>query len=393
MTMIHKGEVKCLSRPVYCSQRQKLPAFNSSFPEIFYSYNVASLQITQNARMKERIRDNVEKCGATLQTFSKIPRGTFQFFCENICLSIQRSSLVIADITPIDGIISSNIIHEIGLAQGFRKSIFLITCEKDFSMLEKHLSNLKAFEQFIFPDDLDRLRDSIKYILTNSLPEINIINDAKEFQEFGLRLELKPFSRDFYSTLIPSMMRDSDLSLKTVRDRNIYPFGNDDPYIRQYIDIVNKRRYYFKNNLRNAKKRKTVFRDIYITTLLERYSKTGEMEGKKTPDPKSEVISRFKGIINTLIQHNLHYRVGLLDNIEPPYKFLIKHDCGVIIDNPTRRSSKNTIGIFCTIKSFVDENASLFHKLWNMPNILKDNSRVLNILNQFLNNAIKSKMS
>jgi hypothetical protein len=141
--------------------------------------------------------------------------------------------------------------------------------------------------------------------------------------------------------------------------------------------------------LEHAKKRgpKLVYRDMYIKKSLSEYAEKGIMEGKEVPDHHAEVISRLKGIKETLETYYPYYEVGLLVDIEAPYKFLIKHDCGVIIDNPTRRTSTNALAIFCTIKSFVEENKSLFNKLWEMPNTEKDQQKVLEIFEKFLEKA------
>ncbi len=386
-------EPKCLSRPVFCAQKHKIPAPNASFPEAFYSYSLSSQEEELNKRMKKRIQDIVKRKGYTFKTFSDEPTGTFQYFCNNICVNIQRCSLLIADITPVDNRIASNIIHEIGLAQGFRKNVILVTCIKKFDIIESYISNLKGFELFHFPDDLDKIYDVVGEILANGLPEIHTINDAYEFQHYCLRLDEKPLSRDFYSTLIPSMMRKSMLTLDEVMERKIFPFRTDPIYTARYVNTINARRERFLSILQQAKKRKlkVFFRDMYIKKALREYAEKGTIEGSLTYDNSDEIISRLKGIIHALKTYHPHYEVGLLVDMEAPYKFLIKHDCGVIIDNPIRRASKNALAIFSTIKSFVAENQSLFNRLWELPNTEKDKEKVLGILDDFLKKAQKRK--
>lgn len=386
-----KEEPKCLSRPALCAQQQKIPAPNTSFPEAFYSYSIESQKEKLNVRMKERIETNVEKCGCKLTTFSRQPMGSFQYFCGNICLNIQRCTLLIADVTPINGKIASNIIHEIGLAQGFRRDIILVSCKDEIDLIESYISNLKSFEFFIFSNDLDRIFDLVRKILTNSLPEIHIINDAREFQNYCLRLEEKLYSRDFYSTLIPSMMREHKLTRKIVEDRKIFPFKKDPAYTGQYVKIVNERKRSFEKILNYAKNKKCgiCFRDIYIQKALEKYAEKGTMEGKAKSDHGDEVVERLNEIKSKLTDYYPFYEVGLLEDAESPYKFLIKHGCGVVIDNPARRTSKNALAIFSTIKSFVAENQKLFNKLWEMPNTEKDKEAVLKILEKYLKKARK----
>lgn len=387
-------EPKCLSRPTKCAQKQKIPATKVSFPEIFYSYSVSSQKNELNKKMKNRVQEITGSCGCIITSFAEPPTSTFQYFCNNICLNIQRCSLLIADITPTEGRIASNIIHEIGLAQGLRKNVILLTCEKEFDLIESIFSNLKGFEFYLFPDDLDKLFDYIREILKNSLPEIHIISDAYDFQQYCLKLEKKVYSRDFYSTVIPSMMRDMPLQRNIVEKREIYPFRNDLSYTEKYINTVNERMQCFIDILEYAQSikdeeigKKILFRDIYIKKDLDRYAEKGLMEGKELPDNPDEVISRFRGIINSLITFHTHYEVGLLVGMEAPYKFLIKHDCGVVIDNPIRRTSKNALAIFSTIKSFVSENQSLFNKLWEMPNTEKNKEKVLEELGKLLKMA------
>lgn len=383
---IYHQKNKCVSRPSECSQRENLPAENVSFTEVFYSYSTKSEKNPLNRQMKERIKEIAEKCGFKFFSFEKEKIGTYQLFCKNICSKIQRCAVLIADVTPISGEtspIATNIAHEIGLAQAFRKNILLVTTSERDKLAERYFSNLVGFEIALFPDDLDKIYDFLSEVRKSSFPAIHIIMDSNEFQEYAKRLEIPIASRFFYSGIIPSMMRSSKFTLKIIQERKVYPFGDDLLYIRKYFALVNERRKLFRDMLKEIKRKRLPisFRDIYNIRELENYCKTGEMIGKEECDHPEEVLTRIKGVITTYKKFYPAYQVGLLETGEAPYKFLIKEGYGVLIDNVARKASKNALAIFSTIKNFVEENEILFHRLWEMS--INKKSEVMEKLKYF----------
>jgi hypothetical protein len=344
-------------------------------PMVFYAFDTATGLDRERQLLSRSIYKDVElavrNCGLEFYAFNRENLGSsIDWLCEKVCLKIQNSALVIADISSYEekGRYTSNpnVMFEIGMALGFRKKVILINGTPDRPIS----ADLSPLDRYHYPSDVDnhKLEDNLIAFIENKKlsPGLELISSKSFYAEMLPVIESIKcdwlLASDYHSFLFRPLEELHNLAI----------YNSSDPYeVESRKQLVEKRWRNFRELLDTTDFR---FIHLYEKAGLEDYFSTGIERRKTSPNPKivtpEVLLLEIDESIGLLKKYHPKLQVGFTKR-PLPYAFLVRPKHCVLIDS--KSDLPDTLNaMYATYKAVVNDMENVFWDYWkDVPNTSK----------------------